>query len=258
MPGNQELLKEFRSMLSETEIDDDAINDEVLLCFIRYRNQDLTRTLKALKSYIAYKDNHPELSANLPATCPPLLVNSVFHRLSPQKDEDGRVVYFVPVGAWRDDLSTLEDVLRVAIHDFQIMISDIGTQENGLVAIIDFKNFGMGKMKDMTPIYLKKLAVLLQGAFPMKIKGIHFVNHSWLLKIIISMIWPFLSNKLRARLHFHNNYSSLHKKIDPACLPTEYGGDLGPLLELGTAKEVIKPSTNIFDCLDNCKIRTNV
>lgn len=126
-------------------------------------------------------------------------------------------------------------------------------------------------------------SLFVQGAFPMKIKGIHFVNHSWLLKIIISMIWPFLSNKLRARvsitilnrisarvrgfnwlefpslqLHFHNNYSSLHKKIDPACLPTEYGGDLGPLLELGTAKEVIKPSTNIFDCLDNCKIRTNV
>ena len=66
------------------------------------------------------------------------------------------------LGIWRDDLSTLEDILRVAIHDFQIMVSDIETQKNGLVAIIDFKNFGMAKMKDMTPVFLKKVAILLQ------------------------------------------------------------------------------------------------
>ena len=76
----------------------------------------------------------------------------------------------------------MEDVLRVAIHDFQIMISDIGTQENGLVAIIDFKNFGMGKMKDMTPIYLKKLAVLLQVFEPVS----SHPSHLW--SFIVSII----------------------------------------------------------------------
>lgn len=240
-------------MLSESDIDETQIHDEIILCFIRYRNEDLNRTLKALKGYLSYKENHPELSANLQSTCPPLLVNSVFHRVSPERDQHGRVVYFVPIGIWREDLSPLQDLLRVAIYDFKIMISDTGSQKNGLVAILDFKNFGMSKMKDMTPVFLKKLALLLQGSFPIKIKGIHFVNHSWLLKIIISMIWPFLSNKLRSRLHFHNNYSTLQKKVDPACLPSEYGGYLGPLLELGTAKDVIKPSYNLFECLDKLK-----
>ena len=55
------------------------------------------------------------------------------------------------------------------------------------------------------------------------------------------------------QLHFHNNYSTLQKKVDPACLPSEYGGYLGPLLELGTAKDVIKPSYNLFECLDKLK-----
>lgn len=65
-------------------------------------------------------------------------------------------------GIWREDLSPLQDLLRVAIYDFKIMISDTGSQKNGLVAILDFKNFGMSKMKDMTPVFLKKLALLLQ------------------------------------------------------------------------------------------------
>jgi len=257
-PSSKLLVKEFRSVLSESGINDVPIDDELLLCFINYRNEDLVRTLKAVKGYISYKDDHPELSANLQSTCPQLLVSSIFHRVSPRRDQHGRVIYLVPVGIWRDDLSTLEDILRVAIHDFQIMVSDIETQKNGLVAIIDFKNFGMAKMKDMTPVFLKKVAILLQGAFPIKIKGLHFVNHSWLLKIIILMIWPFLSNKLRSRLYFHNNYSSLHKKIDASCLPCEYNGDLGPLLEMGTAEEVINPPTKMFDCLNNSRQRITI
>ena len=44
----------------ETEIDDDAINDEVLLCFIRYRNQDLTRTLKAVRATNTFSRYHLE------------------------------------------------------------------------------------------------------------------------------------------------------------------------------------------------------
>ena len=40
----------------------------------------------------------------------------------------------------------------------------------------------------------------MQGAFPMKIKGIHLVHHSRLVNVIVAMAWPFLSKKLRGRV----------------------------------------------------------
>ena len=42
--------------------------------------------------------------------------------------------------------------------------------------------------------------IFMQGAFPMKIKGIHLVHHSRLVNVIVAMAWPFLSKKLRGRV----------------------------------------------------------
>jgi len=153
-------------------------------------------------------------------------------------------------GRWRDDLCSLEDVIRVCIHDLQAVVSDPTTQTAGGICVIDFKDFGMRKMKDMTPSYLKAFLGVLQGTFPMKIKGVHLVHHSWLVNVILTMAWPFLSNKLRGRIHLHNNFTSLHQFIDAACLPCDYGGQLGPLAEMGTVCQVVKPKNNLFACFD--------
>ena len=47
---------------------------------------------------MAYQKNHPELNANIKPSCPQLLANSVYHRLSPVRDQHGRFVYFAHFG----------------------------------------------------------------------------------------------------------------------------------------------------------------
>lgn len=237
-------------MISESGIDETPLPDELLLCFIRYRNQNLIRALKALKDYIRFKESYPHLMTNLKPSCPKNLVDSIFNRMSSVPDKHGRYVYLVPIGRWRDDLCSLEDVVRVCLHDLQISLCHISTQTAGGVCIIDFKNFGIRKMKDMTPAYLGVLINILQGAFPMKIKGIHLVHHSRLVNVIMAMAWPFLSKKLRGRVHLHSNFASLHKMIDPASLPSDYDGHLGPISEMPTTEEVIKPTLHIFNSLE--------
>ena len=66
------------------------------------------------------------------------------------------------VGLWRDDISTLDDVFRCCVYDFQILAGELETQARGLVIIFDFKNFGMNKMRDLTPSRLKIVADLVQ------------------------------------------------------------------------------------------------
>jgi len=254
MASNQQLLKEFRIMLSESGIDDSPIIDDLLLCFLRYRNGDVKQAFDALKSYIQCKESYPELMTNLREICKERLVDSVFNRMSPKRDRLGRYIYLVPIGRWRDDLCSLEDVFRVCIHDLHTVVCDTTTQSAGGVCVIDFKNFGVKKMKDMTPNYLKILINIMQGTFPMKIKGVHILNHSWLVNVILTMAWPFLSNKLRGRIHLHKDYSSLCELIDPSCLPCDYGGQLGALSEMGTVLDVVQPKTNLFACLAKVKL----
>jgi len=149
-------------------------------------------------------------------------------------------------------LCSVEDVVRVYIHDLHIVVSDSETQRRGAVGILDFKNVGIRKMKDVTPSLLKKLADIVQGTFPVKVKAFIFVNHSWIVRTMITMVWPFLSDKMRNRISLHDSFASLHEMIDPACLPSDYDGHLGPISEMSTVEEVVKPAANMFECLNKC------
>jgi len=61
------------------------------------------------------------------------------------------------------------------------------------------------------------------------------------------MIWPCLSHKIRSRTFLHGKYASLHKVVDPSCLPSDFDGKLGPVGEMATAENVLQLQTNIFE-----------
>lgn len=53
----------------------------------------------------------------------------------------------------------------------------------------------------------------------------HVVNSSGLMKVIMPVIFQFMSSETRERVFFHyDNWPSLHKFIEPEKLPSEYGG----------------------------------
>ncbi|KAJ9591887.1 hypothetical protein L9F63_001562 [Diploptera punctata] len=59
---------------------------------------------------------------------------------------------------------------------------------------------------------------------------VHIVNTSFLLNASISIVYPFLDAELKKRIHFHGqDWSSLHKYINPEILPKEYGGNIPSL-----------------------------
>ena len=51
------------------------------------------------------------------------------------------------IGSWKEDLAGWEDLLCVFIHDLQIAVSDVDTQNKGAVGIADSKALESGKWK---------------------------------------------------------------------------------------------------------------
>ena len=102
----------------------------------------------------------------------------------------------------------------------------------------------------------------------MRFQAIHIINEPWVLKMIVSLIWPLLSEKIRNRVSlqlsstwlqqlkifdkfqvfFHGgSIGSLHDQIAPDLLPDEYGGSKGSLQEMLFFKVIPKNHENKFD-----------
>jgi retinaldehyde-binding protein 1 len=70
------------------------------------------------------------------------------------------LLYFV--GNWDVNQISLEDVYRTVVFCFQRMVSEIETQSNGVVIILDFQDFALHQIRHFTPSFVKKVANLVQ------------------------------------------------------------------------------------------------
>lgn len=71
-----------------------------------------------------------------------------------------------------------------------------------------------------------KIASRYAGFMPLKYVEIHIINTSSICNLLIAVSFPFLSDGLKERIHFHrSNMKSLHKYLGSEVLPKEYGGE---------------------------------
>lgn len=60
---------------------------------------------------------------------------------------------------------------------------------------------------------------------PARLKGVHFINYSWMLNTFFYLFKKFIPQEAWQFIHFHgSDLKSLHKHVDPECLPARYGG----------------------------------
>ncbi|NP_001400343.1 alpha-tocopherol transfer protein isoform X2 [Pongo pygmaeus] len=65
-----------------------------------------------------------------------------------------------------------------------------------------------------------------RDSFPLKVRGIHLINEPVIFHAVFSMIKPFLTEKIKERIHMHgNNYKQSLLQHFPDILPLEYGGE---------------------------------
>lgn len=132
--------------------------------------------------------------------------------------------------------SNVSDGMKLAL-----MIGDIRLYEEkvgvaGDVYILDASVATPTHFAKFTPALVKKFLVCVQEAYPVKLKEVHVINISPLVDTIVNFVKPFLKEKIRERIHIHSNMEDLYKFVPKEMLPTEYGGQAGPIKDLNGKK----------------------
>lgn len=107
----------------------------------------------------------------------------------------------VKQGAYDPSRITITDVIKISY-----MISDTLLWEDdasiiaGQIVVIDLKGLSFAHIGQCTPSILKKMTSSIQEAYPIRQKGIHFINPSSGFETIYKMFCNFMSSKIRKRV----------------------------------------------------------
>ncbi|XP_063923666.1 alpha-tocopherol transfer protein-like isoform X2 [Zophobas morio] len=120
--------------------------------------------------------------------------------------------------------------LITMIGDARLLLEEHGV--SGDVYILDAELQLLKPFIKNSPILFKKFFICVQEAYPVKIKEIHIINPNSFATIILNAVRPFLSEKIRNRIHIHHTMDTLYKFVPKSMLPDEYGGTAGKLRDL--------------------------
>ncbi|XP_071639391.1 alpha-tocopherol transfer protein-like [Temnothorax longispinosus] len=123
------------------------------------------------------------------------------------------------------------DVMKLQNMVIDLWLYTEGTCEGNII-LIDMKNVSFGHVGRLSPMGLKKWLYYLQEGLPVRLKGLHFMNSSPVIDVIMNMMKPFMKKQLMDMFHMHTTNDTLEKFIPLEILPNEAGGQAGSLQEL--------------------------
>uniref|UniRef100_A0A8C1WI27 Tocopherol (alpha) transfer protein n=1 Tax=Cyprinus carpio TaxID=7962 RepID=A0A8C1WI27_CYPCA len=229
------------------------LTETFLIRFLQARDFDVALALKLLINYHKWRQECPEITADLkPSSVIGLLQNNYHGVLRSRDDAGSRILiyrigkyihkqflncYFVHyngeyckfklfLGQWNPKEFTAYEVFRVSLITSELIVREWETQRNGLKAIFDLQDWCFAHALQINPSLAKKISSVLTDSFPLKVRGIHLINEPIFFRPVFAMIRPFLPDKIKQRIHMHgSSYArSLSDFIPKAVLPPEYGG----------------------------------
>lgn len=128
-------------------------------------------------------------------------------------------------GKWNPYEQDLLNIFRADLIAFHILLQDETTQINGVVIIVDFREFGIAQARVMNPLTFKRFSNIVFNCYPLRIKGVHILEQPKIFTIIYALSSQFMKEKLRERVKIHGeNIQGLVEYIKKECLPVDYGG----------------------------------
>ncbi|KAH0617675.1 hypothetical protein JD844_016154 [Phrynosoma platyrhinos] len=187
-----------------------------------------------LKNYHKWRAECPEISADLQPFSVLGLLHTGYHGVLKERDPTGSKVIIYRIARWDPKMFTAFDVFRVSLITSELIVRELETQRNGVKVIFDLQGWRFAHAFQISPTVAKKIAAVLTDSFPLKVRGIHLINEPLFFHPVFTIIKPFLSEKIKARIHMHGcNYSqSLQQHFPASILPKEYCGEAVSIEEL--------------------------
>ncbi|XP_021961642.1 alpha-tocopherol transfer protein-like isoform X2 [Folsomia candida] len=228
-PTEDELFIELKTRIKEHETLNcfsDAIDDKLLLGFLRGKKKNLDSTISCLEKYI---DMRTVKYATFTRTYRPSTISALnigVLRLLKKLDNNGRVVLVVTCNNWQPSQTPLEELIASSLFIMDEGIRTHFSIGNELVVIFDCKGLGFDQARRLTPSYVIMGLDMFLKCLPSRPKAFHVVHAGYLMHGLYRMVHPFLKKKLQDRVHVHAKLTQLADHVPASILPTKLGGEM--------------------------------
>uniref|UniRef100_H2XNU9 CRAL-TRIO domain-containing protein n=1 Tax=Ciona intestinalis TaxID=7719 RepID=H2XNU9_CIOIN len=235
----EDALQKLRERISATINDDtkrglllrkhSEADDSFLLRFLRTRKFDPEKAYELLQAYDHYHKKYPDVVS-------PIRKDEVRQRMEmaqpgvlPYRDHEGRVVFLFKIKDWKPETYPFWKVVQTYIYLIEHLLKSEETQINGIVIIENFEDYSFRQMAAVGISDYKKMIGMLQGAFPLRFKGVHFLGQPEFFVKVYALIKKCINSKLLQRVHLHGRtLDAFHKEFPADIIPSDFGGTAPP------------------------------
>merc|ERR1719419_454257 len=126
------------------------------------------------------------------------------------RDKFGRRDYIWRPGFWNPDQVGFDTVFACGVGLCEMISQEEKTQIAGVTSLCDGSNFGFKQFRNFSLEDTKYSAAFCQEHFPLWFRQIHCVNFPRLLKVSFDAMKPFLDERTKNMIVFHDTNESLH------------------------------------------------
>ncbi|XP_023232483.1 alpha-tocopherol transfer protein-like isoform X2 [Centruroides sculpturatus] len=241
---DENALETFKNLINEEGIKC-RMDDIFLLGFLRAKSFEVEKSLDMLKSYYDIRIQYFQYFKDL-------LPSKVEHALSlncvqflPRPDKKGRYIFINRIGNWKTSIANAIDLFRTLMLYFDFQVNFHRTQVNEIVYITDAAGYCTSHFLQLTPKLVNATMNILFDSYQIHYSELHVVNMNFIMKAVVNIFKPLLSQELKKKLHFHSGLGNLHEFVSPECLPLEYGGNL-PSFDPTETNKMIKDNEEFF------------
>lgn len=221
-----QVLEDLRDYIYERgECIPHRTDDAFLLRFLRARNFIVERAHRLLVNYYRFKENNPAFHKNVRPLDLGFIGDDDVLSIPPYREQTGRRLMIYRIGNWDTSSYGTDEIFKATLCILELGILEERAQILGGICIFDLAGLTLQHAWQVTPSVAAKVIEIMVTSFPMKIHAIHIINQPWAFEVVYNVFKPLLDARMRSKLFFHGaDMDSLHKHIDPKCLPEKYGG----------------------------------
>lgn len=230
VPEDIETLREW--LLTQKHLRT-PLDDQFLITFLRGCKYSIQKAKEKIDLFFTVREEIPELYRNrdpLDKRIGAMLKLGCTVVVPNPPGDGGPQIQFIRPGLYGTSEFTVHELFKLNTIMTDVMIlEDDNFIISGAVGIMDFTNVTKEHFNDLDAICLKKIAKLNQEAQPSQYLGFHYIHISSQFEEIFNMFKGFMSEENHRRLYVHRNIETLYNYVPRKLLPTEYGGEAGPI-----------------------------
>ena len=178
--------------------------DQFLTTFLRGCKFSLERAKEKLDMFYTVRTAVTELFTDrdpLKAPISEVIKCGVFLPLPKLVAPDAPRIFLIRPGAYDANKYTIQQVMKVSYLIMDIlMLEDDNLAIAGQNGILDLANVTMGHFLQMTPSFVKKMAMLGQESSPFRQKGFHYIHTPSGFETVYNLFKSFMNEKNRSRV----------------------------------------------------------